>query len=73
MAVIEKETRTEYVAFQYIIRYGWTLVVSKNENPQPDEPTWIVKRLKDSGEKNPMRGFKKTYQDSNAINPKIYD
>ena len=73
LGVIEQETRKEYIAYQYLIKNGWTIYVSKNPNPGPDAPTWILKRLGNSGEKIPMKGFKKTYFDDNAVNPKIYD
>ena len=73
MAVVEKETRKEYIAYQYLIHDGWTIYVNKNPNPGPDSPTWILTRVGNSGKRIPMRGFKKTYFDDNAVSPKIYD
>eukprot|EP00093_Oithona_nana_P001487 01487.XXX_1108_1821_1 [CDS] Oithona nana genome sequencing. len=52
LAIVEEETRIDYVTYQYEIDDRWRLVISKNENPKGDgpHPKWMLSREEASGE-----------------------
>ena len=73
IAIIEKETEDTYEVYQYLIKDGWKLMISKNSNPSSSEPSWILKKIEESGKQIPLKGVKKTYLDKNSKHPKVYD
>merc|ERR1711976_233943 len=53
LAIVANETDEDYLADQYLVENGWSLMICKNENGNPDDPenqTWTLKRLEPSGE-----------------------
>ena len=72
VAIIEQENRLDYVTYQYMVEDGWKLLVCKNDQKiNPDDPTWILKRVEPSGERVCLAGKKKIYFDAKSKNPKI--
>ena len=73
LAVIEEETKVDYVTYQYAIDDRWTVVISKNENPKGDgpHPKWILSRLESSEQLTPLLGVRKIYQESKSKNSRI--
>ena len=73
VAIIEQETRDDYLTYQYMVQNGWKLLIGKNEKVNPEDPTWTLKRVEPSGELISLEGKRKVYYDKDSKNPKIYD
>ena len=70
LAIVEEETRIDYVTYQYEIDDRWRLVISKNENPKGDgpHPKLILSKEGASGELTQLLGVRKIYQESKSKN-----
>ena len=70
IAVVEEETRVDYITYQYEIDDGWHVLISKNEDPKGDgpHPKYNLSKLEASGEKTQLRGVRKVYQESRSTN-----
>ena len=73
LAIVEEETRIDYVTYQYEIDDRWRLVISKNENPKGDgpHPKWMLSREEASGELTQLLGVRKFYQESKSKNSRL--
>lgn len=71
VAIIEQETKDDYLTYQYMVQNGWNLLVCKNEKVNPEDPTWTLKRIEPSGKLIALEGKRKLYQDKDSKNPKI--
>ena len=72
VAIVEHETRREYITFQYHIENGWKLLVCKNDKVNAEDPSWTLKRIEADGTLVILEGKKKTYFDSRSKNPKQF-
>ena len=73
VAIVEEETKHDYLTFQYCIEDNWKLVVCKNEDKvNPGDPNWILKRIEADGKRVVLPGKRKIYFDSKSLNPKQY-
>ena len=63
LALIEEETEEDYRTFQYSIEDGWKVVIGKNDNPGPSDPTWTVTRI-DGGKRKLLPRVRQFYQRS---------
>ena len=72
LALIEEESNQDYRAFQYHIEEGWKVLIGKNENTGPSEPTWSLFRIKGSegSERKLLQSVRQFYQRSNEHNPR---
>ena len=68
LAIVEEETRIDYVTYQYEIDDRWRLVISNNENPKGDgpHPKLILSKEGASGELTQLLGVRKLYQEANS-------
>eukprot|EP00093_Oithona_nana_P000112 00112.XXX_814_345_1 [CDS] Oithona nana genome sequencing. len=73
LAIVEEETRVDYVTYQYEIDDRWILVISKNENPEGEgpHPKWILSRVERSEKLTPLLGVRKIYHESKSKNSSI--
>ena len=72
VAIVEQETKHDYLTFQYNIENGWKLVVCKNDKVNPGDPSWTLKRIQANGKEVVLEGKRKIYFDSKSKNPKKY-
>ena len=72
VAIVEQETKHDYLTFQYNIENGWKLVVCKNDKVNPGDPSWTLKRIEADGTHVVLEGKRKVYEDSNSKAPKKY-
>ena len=75
LAIVEEETRIDYVTYQYEIDDRWRLVISKNENPKGDgpHPKWMLSKEEASGELTPLLGVRRLYQESKSKNSRMHE
>lgn len=62
LAVVEKETDAEYIAYQYFIRNKWSLKVIKQDEGQV--PKWILKKKNENGQFITLFGKQKSYPET---------
>ena len=62
LAVVEKETDAEYIAYQYFIRNNWSLKVIKQAEGQ--DPKWILKKKNENGKFVTLFGKQKSYPET---------
>ena len=73
VAIIEQETKDDYLAYQYMVQNGWKLLIGRNEKVSPDDPKWTLKRIEPSGKLISLEGKRKIYYDKNSKCPKVYE
>ena len=62
LAIVEKETDAEYIAYQYFIRNKWSLKVIKQDEGQV--PQWILKKKNENGQFITLFGKQKSYPET---------
>ena len=72
VAIIEKENdEGDYDTFQYLIEDQEKLLICKNEKKNnPEDPTWILKRIETDEKHVLVEGKRKVYDDSKSKFPK---
>ena len=71
IAIVEQETRTDYIAMQYLIEKDWNLEVTKCEDQEAGK-TWNLKQKLADGQLRDLVGVRKIYYDKNSKHPKIF-
>ena len=71
VAIVEQETKDDYLTVQYTIQDGWKLLVCKNDKKvNPENPSWTLKRIEADGKQVVLEGKRKIYFDSKSKTPK---
>ena len=72
IAIVEQETRTNYIAMQYLIKKDWNLEVTKCEDQEAGK-TWNLKQKLADGQLRDLVGVRKIYYDKNSKYPKLWN
>ena len=71
IAIVEQETRTNYIAMQYLIENDWNLEVTRCKDQEAGE-TWELKQKLADGQLRDLVGVRKIYYDKNSKYPKVF-